>query len=135
MSYLTKNGIEFYDILILIESIQDIPLPKSFSNVLKNMFKKSETFIYTKKYYEKEYDHYKNKPKKQKHFKTILENYPNIKKNYTGLNTTLVDKIKETVYDLYKNKPDFSENIIEMYSLNKKLKTKNLPDNLKKLII
>lgn len=134
LSYLTKNGIEFYDILILIESIKDIPLPKSFSNVLKNMFKKPETFLYTKKYYEKELEYYKNKPKKQKHFKTILEKYPDIKKNYTGLNTTLVDKIKETFYDLYKNKPDLSENIIETYSLNKKLKTKNFPNNLKNLV-
>lgn len=135
LSHLTKSGTEFYDVLILSESIRDIDLPETFSNVLEEMFEKSETYLYTTKYYKKEYDYYKNNIRKRRYFKKILENYPDIDKSYNGLGNTLLDKIEETFYDMYKNKPKIIKaNIIEKYSLDKQLKPKNLPSNFRHFI-
>jgi hypothetical protein len=105
LTHLTKVGLEFYDLLILIESIRDINLPQTFLNVLENMFTKSETYMYTTKYYKSEYEYYKNKNdiKKRNHFQRILNTYPNITKTYNGLNKTLLNKIQDTFYDLYKD--------------------------------
>ena len=130
LSHLTKSGKEFYDVLILSESIRDIDLPETFANVLEGMFEKSETYLYTTKYYKKEYDYYKNNIRKRRYFKKLLENYPDIDKSYNGLGNTLLDKIEQTFYDIYKNKPKITKaNIIEKYSLDKQLKPKNLPSN------
>ena len=143
LSHLTKVGLEFYDLLILIESIRDINLPRTFLNVLEDMFAKPETYMYTTKYYKSEYEYYKNKNiKKTNHFQNLLNTYPNITKTYNGLNTTLLDKIQDNFYNLYKDKTEtiFSEtetifSEIEKYSLDKRLKRTNFTTNFRHFLV
>ena len=143
LSHLTKVGLEFYDLLILIESIRDINLPRTFLNVLEDMFAKPETYMYTTKYYKSEYEYYKNKNiKKTNHFQNLLNTYPNITKTYNGLNTTLLDKIQDNFYNLYKDKTEtiFSETAtifseIEKYSLDKRLKRTNFTTNFRHFLV
>lgn len=134
LAHLTKVGLEFYDLLILIESIRDIDLPDKFLNLLENMFTKPETYMYTKNYYKSEYEYYKNKNEyEKKHFEKILKTYPNIKKSYNGLNKTLLDKIQDTFYNMYKNKKVGKE--IEKYSLDKSLERKNFNTNFRHFVV
>ena len=137
LSNLTKVGLEFYDLLILIESIRDIDLPQSFLDVLETMFTKPETYMYTTKYYKSEYQYYKNKNDSQKrnHFENILKTYPNITKAYNGLNTTLLDKIQDTFYNVYKHKEDNTSSEIEKYSLDKRLKRKSFTTNFRHFLV
>lgn len=137
LSHLTKVGLEFYDLLILIESIRDINLPRTFLNVLENMFAKPETYMYTTKHYKAEYEYYKNKNdiKKAKHFQNLLNTYPNITKTYNGLNTTLLDKIQDNFYNLYKDKTETISSEIEKYSLDKRLKRTNFTTNFRHFLV
>lgn len=136
LSHLTKVGLEFYDLLILIESIRDINLPSTFLNVLEDMFAKPETYMYTTKHYKSEYEYYKNKNiKKAKHFQNLLNTYPNITKTYNGLNTTLLDKIQDNFYNLYKDKTETISSEIEKYSLDKRLKRTNFTTNFRHFLV
>ena len=136
LSHLTKVGLEFYDLLILIESIRDINLPRTFLNVLEDMFAKPETYMYTTKYYKSEYEYYKNKNiKKTNHFQNLLNTYPNITKTYNGLNTTLLDKIQDNFYNLYKDKTETIFSEIEKYSLDKRLKRTNFTTNFRHFLV
>ena len=119
--------------------------------------------MYTTKYYKSEYEYYKNKNdiKKRNHFQRILNTYPNITKTYNGLNKTLLNKIQDTFYDLYKDthgqqgtlqmaNPSVRQGtynssneefvrqqgtIIEKYSLDKRLKLKNFTTNFRHFIV
>lgn len=144
LSHLTKVGREFYDLLIFIESIRDINLPRTFLNVLEDMFTKPETYMYTTKHYKSEYEYYKNKNdiKKTNHFQNLLKTYPNITKAYNGLNKTLLDKIQDNFYNLYKDKTETisseTETIsseIEKYSLDKPLKRKDFTTNFRHFLV
>jgi hypothetical protein len=137
LSHLTKVGLEFYDLLILIESIRDTNLPHTFLNVLEDMFTKPETYMYTTKHYKSEYEYYKNKNdiKKTNHFQNLLKTYPNITKAYNGLNTTLLDKIQDNFYNLYKDKTDDVASEIEKYSLDKRLKRKDFTTNFRHFLV
>lgn len=137
LSHLTKVGLEFYDLLILIESIRDTNLPHTFLNVLEDMFTKPETYMYTTKHYKSEYEYYKNKKdiKKINHFQNLLNTYPNITKAYNGLNTTLLDKIQDNFYNLYKDKTETISSEIEKYSLDKRLKRTNFTTNFRHFLV
>lgn len=137
LSHLTRVGSEFYDLLIFIESIRDINLPPAFFTILENMFQTSETYMYTKKHYQSEYEYYTDKNDRQKinHFQKILKTYPNITKTYNGLGTTLLDKIQNTFYHLYKTTSEPESNVIDTYSLDKKLKRSHLPTNFRHFVV
>ena len=100
------------------------------------MFAKPETYMYTTKHYKAEYEYYKNKNiKKTNHFQNLLNTYPNITKTYNGLNTTLLDKIQDNFYNLYKDKTETISSEIEKYSLDKRLKRTNFTTNFRHFLV
>ena len=151
LSYVTENGLEFYDIATFINELKTIEnIPIYFLSQIKKHFLKQEMIIYSKDYYKDRYKHYakkKDSPSKN-YFKTILKNYP---ENKSKSQTTLADKI----YNMYYN-GEFSEtdeleideitygyiikksknnNLLDKFSLDKKFKKTKLPKTFRKLIV
>lgn len=136
LRYITKSGRHFYDISVFLKLIiTNYNLPSLFKSAISKMFKKEEvTYVITKNYYQKYYK--KSDPK--------LLKYPDISVNYSGLNTTLADKIYQIFYQSseYNNTANFNlskkiENseCIESYSLDKKFNISKLPKQFRKLVI
>jgi hypothetical protein len=133
LKYITKNGLNFYDLHCWFEWLfaanYNYRVPIRFKQLVKNMFAPDEIDrVVTKRYYRNNPDEYQER----------LKEYPNIKADFTGLNTTLADKIYQIFYQneatSYRHKPD-NDTKIESYSLDKSLDKDKLPRNFRSLVL
>jgi hypothetical protein len=128
LQYISNNGLKFYDMSSFLQTILTYvhyDIPDGFKKFISTNFSKEEvTYLFVKKYY-------KNRLAKNKYDK-----YPDIKKNYLGIHTTLQDKL----YDFfYTGKYSFRHKIedsfrIESYSLDKKFDKSKLTTNMRHLV-
>lgn len=147
LRYVNKNGENFYDLNTFFDIVlydRDFLTPKEFKKVIKSVFEREEwEYIYAK-------DHYRQEEieddMNRYEYKKIMREYPEINKKYTGLDTTIADKIyqlfheshgKKNKYFHYSDKQHQTKNqtLIESYSLDKPLDKEKLPDNFKKLLV
>lgn len=152
LKYITKNGLNFYDLSIFIDSIkQSKGIPKYFSSELDKLFNPKELLVYPTIYYKDKYDKYKwrrSKSSVKKHFKKLYDEYPkNITKSYRGLKNTMADKIYDIFYignytktktldilDITYSYVIENSYLIETYSLDTTFDKSKLPQNFQKLI-
>lgn len=152
LKYITKNGLNFYDLSILIDSVkQSKAIPKYFSSELDKLFQPKELLVYPSIYYKDKYNKYKWKRSKsstKKYFKELYDKYPkDITKSYSGLKNTISDKIYDIFYignftktksldvlDITYSYVIENSYLIETYSLDKPFDKTKLPKNFQTLI-
>jgi len=124
LRYITKVGHHFFDISILVKSLlttRNYKLPTDFKQFLKQSFYKEEIS------YNLSYNYYK------KWYKEKAHKYKGIAQDYSGLNTTLGQKIYSIFYTDYKRK-NANDTKIETYSLDKTFNKNKLPTSFKQLV-
>lgn len=152
LKYITKNGLNFYDLSIFIDSIkQSKGIPKYFLSELNKLFNPKELLVYPTIYYKDKYNKYKWRKSKnsiKKQFKELYDKYPkDITKSYHGLKNTIADKIYDIFYignytktksldilDITYSYVIEDSYLIETYSLDQPLDKTKLPENFQKLI-
>lgn len=120
LKYITKIGRRFYDLSKFIKVIYTTKkdYQPDFINLINSNFTSSElNYIFSKQYY---IDNNKFK-----------DTYPNITTCFNGNKMTLDKKIYKIFYKEYNTR---QTNIIDSFSLDKRINHKKLPRNFKKLL-
>jgi hypothetical protein len=138
LCFITARGRHFYDILTFIKSLKKLQLPQQFSKTLFENFKKNDTLVFKKVYYQKLLNYYKGKSHhKSKNYNDKIKYYNQIVQNYSKYrnvkNDTLVTKIFDIFYNKYKYKNNNGK-CIEKYSLDKRFVKNKLNKVFQKLI-
>jgi hypothetical protein len=137
LKHLTPNGHNFYDMQSFIYWVLQMKrIPKSVKRVIESSFADEEIkHVFTREFY-------KGHPKKHEGYINPSK-YPNIDSTYTGLNTTLADKIYQIFFAADRSSFDYSSHpkekhhskLIETYSLDKPMQSKKLPQALRSLLV
>lgn len=129
LKYITKRGKNFYDVSILIKSLQSInTLPNEVKTQIASVFQKTDFIVFRKQYYKNQLEQVDKKNTKTiKVYKSLIKHYSSIKHKDTFI---------EKLYKLFPNftkKPQNSKHI-ETYSLDKKFRRSTLNKNFRELV-
>lgn len=124
LKYITKIGLEFYDLakmlrFIYLNKVLKVSQPEFVKLIKQNFISSELNYVLSREYYQNENS-------------DIVNNYPDISKRYYGNNMSLSKKIYNVFYKKYST---VYGNIIDTFSLDKKINKQKLPENFRKLVM